>query len=98
MKPMRCLRSFVKAEDDIFAMFWLSRRMSPDVGRSSPARMWRRVVLPQPDGPVRAIHSPFGRSRLRFLMTSIVPPARENDLQRFLIWKRFAMVCRLLVE
>ncbi len=37
----------------------------PDVGWSSPARMRRAVVLPQPEGPSRATISPGLMCRVR---------------------------------
>ena len=35
-----------------------SRITSPDVGRSRPPSSWSRVLLPEPDGPIRATNSP----------------------------------------
>jgi hypothetical protein len=34
----------------------------PSVRRSSPARQWTRVDLPDPDGPMMAVNRPLGRS------------------------------------
>ena len=34
----------------------------PDVGASSPARMFMRVDLPDPDGPMTAANWPLGKS------------------------------------
>src|SRR5512134_4109932 len=37
---------------------WPPTRISPSSGWSSAARRWRRVDLPQPDGPTIATNSP----------------------------------------
>ncbi len=38
------------------------RWTAPDVGRSRPAASWRRVDLPDPDGPVTELDEPPGSS------------------------------------
>ena len=43
-----------------------SRTTSPEVGWSSPPRRWSSVLLPEPDGPMRATNSP-GRPSARRL-------------------------------
>src|SRR5262249_55436529 len=47
-----------------FAMSVSPMMTAPSDGRSIPAMMLRRVVLPDPEGPIRARNSPSGTSRL----------------------------------
>ena len=49
------------------------KRMSPEDGASSPARIWSSVDLPQPEGPSRIRNSPGATSR------SIESSAREGS-------------------
>src|SRR5690348_4754886 len=48
-------------------------RISPSLTLSSPAIMARRVDLPQPDGPTRAMNSPVSASRSMPFRTSTAP-------------------------
>ena len=41
-----------------YTIFFPSRRTSPDVGRSRDARIFSKVVLPEPDSPIIATNSP----------------------------------------
>src|SRR5688572_30277563 len=43
--------------------------MVPELGLSRPAMRFRRVVLPEPDGPISASKLPSGTSRLRLSRT-----------------------------
>ena len=43
---------------------------SPDVGRSSAARMFKRVVFPEPDSPMMAAYSPGSTEKLTFFSAS----------------------------
>src|SRR5437764_9431030 len=64
--------------------------MSPPVGVSSPAMRFKSVVLPEPDGPMRARNSPAGTSRDSFWRTRISSLPRTNDLynSRTRTWAR----------
>ena len=46
---------------------------SPAVGSSSPAMIFRSVVLPHPEGPSREVSCPCGNSSVRFLSASTSP-------------------------
>src|ERR1700736_1462905 len=48
----------------------------PEVGWSSPPRILIKVVLPEPDGPMMAIHSPASTSKL-------TPPSARTASNRF---------------
>src|SRR6516165_12770721 len=48
-------------------------RMSPDVCRSRPAMILKKVVLPQPDGPSSTKNSPSRTDRLT-PSTAVTPP------------------------
>ena len=48
-----------------------STRISPPVGRSRSPRRFRKVVFPDPDGPVRAQNSPARRSKSMPFRTSV---------------------------
>src|SRR6184192_1835532 len=55
---------------------------SPSLGWSRPAIRLSSVVLPEPDGPIRARYSPSGTSRLRSISTSICSLPRRKYLCR----------------
>src|SRR5262249_27112564 len=72
-------------------------RTSPDVWRSSPAMILRKVVLPQPDGPSSTRNSPSGtdmltpstagtspKSFLIFSATTLAIPRLPRYLQHLL--------------
>ena len=59
---------------------WSPTQISPADGWSSPAIRLSSVVLPEPDGPIRARNSPSGTSRLRSLSTSICSLPRWKNL------------------
>src|SRR5487761_308339 len=52
------------------ATFFPSIWTSPDVGRSSPAMILRRVLLPQPEGPTMLMNSPLPIPKLTSCKTS----------------------------
>jgi hypothetical protein len=56
--PVFWRRSFVAASSPRRLTTAPSRTTSPDVGRSRPPRRWRRVLFPDPDGPMTATNSP----------------------------------------
>ena len=58
MKPMCSRRSFVSCVSFSSPIAVPAIQTSPDVGRSSPARMCMSVDLPEPDGPMTAVSSP----------------------------------------
>lgn len=46
---------------------------SPEVGFKSPAARDKRVVLPQPDGPMIAANSPSETEKSRFSRATVSP-------------------------
>jgi hypothetical protein len=48
-----------------------SMKIFPDVGLSMPAMRLRSVVLPEPDGPMKAMNSPWEIARLMLRKTGI---------------------------
>ena len=55
-----------------------SSSTSPEVGLSSAARMFRSVVLPEPDSPMMARYSPSSTEKLTFDSAwTGAPPKRE---------------------
>jgi hypothetical protein len=57
-KPMLCIRSTARSSADNCPTSRLSSQYSPPVGRSRHPRMFIRVVLPDPEAPIRATNSP----------------------------------------
>ena len=57
-KPIRSRRSSVSLRSLSPASAWPSMETLPDVGRSSPAAQCRKVLLPDPDGPITAVKVP----------------------------------------
>ena len=55
MKPIWSRRSCVSARSLSVVISWPSIHTLPAVGRSRPARMCIRVLLPEPDGPMIAV-------------------------------------------
>ena len=62
MKPMCSRRSFVSCVSSSSPIAVPAIETSPEVGRSSPARMCMRVDLPEPDGPMTAVSWPLATS------------------------------------
>ena len=54
-----------------------SNRIRPAVGRRSPVRQWKVVVLPAPLGPMMQRSSPSSMVRLRLLM-ALKPPLKPS--------------------
>src|SRR5262249_36519126 len=84
--------------------------MRPESGVSSPPSRWSRVVLPHPEGPITATHSPpstaseMSLSTFVFAVRWLALSLRRNDLQRLLatiasMWSTVKItpsrVCRL---
>src|SRR5204863_4815766 len=61
---------------DIPAMSWPSTRISPPSIRSRPDRQFRRVVFPEPEGPMMATSSPRVTRRSTPFRASTSVPAR----------------------
>src|SRR5206468_5041979 len=70
------------------SMFISSTSTSPLVGRSMPAMMFRRVVLPEPEGPMSARNSPLSISREQFSSATTCSLSRLNILLSFEIRTR----------
>ena len=54
----------------------------PDVGLSRPAMMFRRVLLPHPDGPIMDTNSPSSMWKLTSLRTGSGLESRSISLER----------------
>ena len=65
-----------------------STRALPEVGESSPPRMLMSVVLPEPEGPMMAIHSPSSMVKETPSRAQTLP----KSLRRFSIWTTEGMV------
>src|SRR5712691_8050269 len=65
MKPIFIARKSVFALSFKVERRWPAIHTSPDVKSSIPERQLRRVVLPQPEGPMIATISPFRTSTFR---------------------------------
>src|SRR5947208_1733291 len=79
MKPTWRVRQRASSASLMPEMQSSPTKISPPLGRSSPAIRLRSVVLPEPDGPISARNSPSGTSRLspkRTLICSL--PRRKN--------------------
>src|SRR5262245_45886003 len=63
MKPILSRRTRVSSSSDKVLRFSPSIRISPVVGRSSPAMRFNNVDFPEPDGPMIETTSPLATSR-----------------------------------
>ena len=63
-KPILCRRSSVSSASLMSVRSRSSNRICPDVGLSSPAIRFSRVVLPEPDLPTTAMNRPGWTVRL----------------------------------
>src|SRR3954463_12802366 len=59
-KPIRSRRRTVSLRSLSFARLVSPSTTVPDVGRSSPAAMLRKVLFPEPEGPMIAVNEPRG--------------------------------------
>src|ERR1700691_4698345 len=64
---------------------WPSRMILPEVIGSKPAIKWRSVLLPQPDGPTRAMNSPCSTARSNPSIATTDRPFRRYSCRRLLI-------------
>src|SRR5688572_7389786 len=81
---MRALRRRARSTVERVQALEPSRKTSPDVGRSSRPRMWSSVVLPAPEGPIKARRSPARSSRST--------PCRISSVESP-TWKRLKILC-----
>src|SRR5713226_7181063 len=63
MKPILSARTRFKSAVEIFATSCLSSQISPALGRSRQPIRFMRVLLPDPEGPMTASHSPGSTER-----------------------------------
>ena len=56
------------------------RVMTPSVGAKKPARMFKSVDLPHPEGPKTDISSPSLMSKLMFFNASTLPPLGNSKV------------------
>jgi hypothetical protein len=75
MKPMWSRRRSVSSASPRPVTSTPATVTSPEVGRSSPARMCMSVDLPEPDGPMTAVSRPWAISTdtLRSACTAVSP-------------------------
>ena len=71
-KPDTLIKALNLKEEMIIAdISLLPTSILPAEGRSMPASRLSKVVFPEPEGPIKALKSPPGISRLMFLKTGI---------------------------
>ncbi len=75
IKPISLARNWAFLREEMRSTFLPLSKYSPEVGLSRRPTILRRVVLPQPDGPMIMINSPFLtlRSKLRSANDSASP-------------------------
>src|SRR5271155_3413856 len=74
MKPIFSARTRFNSALEMLATFSPSSQISPEVGRSRQPIRLTRVDLPEPDGPIIAIHSPGATLREKLSSARMVPP------------------------
>src|SRR5450432_2903731 len=74
MKPIFSARTRFNSALEILATFSPSSQISPEVGRSRQPIRLTSVDLPEPDGPMIAIHSPGARLSEKSSSARMVPP------------------------
>ena len=60
MNPTRLRRKASRSASGIEVMAWSATLIVPEVGKSSAASRYSRVLLPDPDGPTMNVHDPVG--------------------------------------
>jgi hypothetical protein len=73
-KPIRSRRSLVSFASLSPPSACPASRISPDVGRSSPAAHCSKVLLPEPDGPITAVKVPGAKSAVTSRKAVTAPP------------------------
>lgn len=75
MKPSLFSRMSLSLFSRIFVSSVSLNSTDPELGRSSPAAHWRKVRLPDPDGPITAVKLPLGKVMLtpRRACTVVLP-------------------------
>src|ERR1700724_923497 len=74
MKPSFSARTRFSSPAEILATFSPSSQISPEVGRSRQPIRFTNVDLPEPEGPMIAIHSPGPTSREKLSRARMTPP------------------------
>src|ERR1700719_814248 len=74
MKPIFSDRTRFSSLAEMFATFSPLRKISPEVGRSRQPIRFTRVDLPEPEGPMIAIHSPGSTFREKLSRARMTPP------------------------
>src|SRR5579864_8333871 len=74
MKPIFSARTRLSSPDEMPAIFWPSSQISPEVGRSRQPIRFTSVDLPEPEGPMIAIHSPGSTFREKLSRARMTPP------------------------
>ena len=99
MKPSRSRRNFASSLPFNFVSSRPSMTMEPEVGRSMVDTQLRRVVLPDPEGPITPTNSPASRDRdtpSRARVTA--PPFPYTRLRPVTVRISFIMVLLLWVN
>ena len=74
MKPTCSRRNSVRRRSEYPDRSWPPIMTRPVVGVSSPEAQWRKVLFPDPDGPMTAVKVPGSRRRLTPRSACTSPP------------------------
>src|SRR5579859_76605 len=74
MKPIFSARTRFSSPGEMLATSSPSSQISPEVGRSRQPIRFTRVDLPEPEGPMIAIHSPGSTLREKSSRARMTPP------------------------
>src|ERR1700675_3426346 len=74
MKPIFSARTRFSSPAEMLATSSPSSQISPEVGRSRQPIRFTSVDLPEPDGPMIAIHSPGSTFREKLSRARMTPP------------------------
>src|ERR1700693_541425 len=90
MNPIFSARTRLRSEVESPATFSPSSQISPALGRSRHPIRLTKVDLPEPDGPITAIHCPGSTEKEKSSSARITPPlapaGAEFTLQTFFSW------------
>ena len=76
-KPRLSRRKAARSPSGMVSRFLPDKSTSPAVGLSRAARIFSRVVLPEPDSPMMATYSPGSTEKFTFCSASTcLPPKR----------------------